>query len=219
MSFRLALHAVAAWFVVDGLAGTLGAQDRAHVPDATLLKRTAEALEGHYDRAPRHVVVHTGTNTVVAVLDSHESAVATATRLGERHVVLGPFLPPAPSLGLPAREVDLGPLADIVPDGCVHDGYTSNMIGLICNSVTTRMRDVAGMTLTFRMRDGTTRNVTLPPGTDAVFLSLAAHDKFVFPYYQRIVGVDGASAMRQQMVAGLAERARRASVPARRPAP
>jgi hypothetical protein len=64
---------------------------------------------------------------------------------------------------------------------------------------------VQRMTLTIQTRDST---ITLPiaPTADAIFLTMPAIDKFVIPYYTRIVGVEEAAAMRRGMVGRLAPR-------------
>ncbi|MEP7347264.1 MAG: hypothetical protein ABI877_18480, partial [Gemmatimonadaceae bacterium] len=46
--------------------------------------------------------------------------------------------------------------------------------------------------------DGTRDSIPLPPNADAVFLSLSSIDKFVIPYYTRILGLGAVTEMRQE---------------------
>jgi hypothetical protein len=74
------------------------------------------------------------------------------------------------------------------------------MRGQICNGIQIRMSEVQSVSLVFNMRNSSTRTIALPSGSDAIFLSLSAYDKFVFPYYARIIGIDATAAWRQQMI-------------------
>jgi hypothetical protein len=51
-----------------------------------------------------------------------------------------------------------------------------------------------------RLKDGRTLRYPLDRATDAVFMSLAAIDKFVIPYYTRVLSVEDAAALRQEIV-------------------
>jgi len=72
-----------------------------------------------------------------------------------------------------------------------------------CNSVIPpiALRDLAEITVSFRMRSGQVHTMILPPDADALFLSSTALDKFAFPYYARVYGVDSAAAMRRSILA------------------
>lgn len=166
------------------------AQDTSPVLTTTMLKRIAQAVDGRRSGEIVYLVLHRDSATVAVVTPSRPDAEAIRKKLGEHYILVGPFV----------GTYELGPLFDLVPSDCVHDGNTSNMIGLICNGQQIHRSQISSMSLVLRMRNGSTRTIALPSGTDAVFLSYPAFDKFVFPYYERVIGFDATSAMRQRML-------------------
>lgn len=181
------LTAIATFAVIGTFP--VAAQDRP-VPTAAMLKRIAEAVESSRNRDTVYVVMNRDSVTVVGMEDKYadaERVLRALARAGLRYDIWGPYLP--------TNHWDW--LIDIVPDGCVHDGQ-SNMIGLICDGGATRYSQIRDMSLTLRMRDGTARTIALPAGTDALFLTYSALDKFVFPYYERVIGLGATFAMRQR---------------------
>ncbi|MGH7711144.1 MAG: hypothetical protein ACREOG_07665 [Gemmatimonadaceae bacterium] len=77
------------------------------------------------------------------------------------------------------------------------------MRAAICNGRPIRFSEIAAMSLVLRMQNGSSRTIELPTGTDAIFLSYPAYDKFVFPYYERVIGLEATAAMRERMLRGL----------------
>lgn len=170
------------------IASPARAQEPRQPPSPILLKRLAEALDGHRTGTPVFIVAcRDSLNRIGGVVATRREAESLARRLGPCFDTYGPYL----------ALLDL--LSQRGNPGCVHDGYTSNMIGLICPDNPFLLADVVSMTLVVRMRDGTVRERRMGPEVDAIFLTLPAIDKFVIPYYARIVGVDSAAAMRGQL--------------------
>jgi len=54
--------------------------------------------------------------------------------------------------------------------------------------------------LTFHFKDGSQQNVTLPGGIDSIFLNLSSFEKFVFPYYCHLYGLEYAKTMRDNLI-------------------
>ncbi|HEY3279952.1 MAG TPA: hypothetical protein VGJ83_05520 [Gemmatimonadales bacterium] len=76
-----------------------------------------------------------------------------------------------------------------------------------CGTETVPPSNVVSVTITTKLRDSTLTTVVYPGGTlDAVFFTLDAMDKFVFPYYTKLFGVAAAASMRAEMVQGIHER-------------
>jgi hypothetical protein len=169
------------------LPAGLAAQDTSRVPSATLLRRIAEAVASQ--TAATSVFVVANQDSVAGVERTRPAAVELARRLGRGFDVHGPYRP--------RREI---PEIDHVVFGCVHDGL-SNMRA-ICNYQRIVLSQIRSMSLVVRMNDGTSRTIDLPSGTDAVVLTAEAYDKFVFPYYQRLLGVEGAYALRRGHLGG-----------------
>lgn len=169
-------------------------QDSTEVPSVTLLKRIAEAVDARRTGRNVWVVTSVDTMTVTAVLDSRMDAEAMRDKLGIRHRVFGPY----------RSDVNLGRLDDIIPASCVHDGWSAFMPQGICPPE--RLANLASISLVFERLDGTRNTVTLPPRINAIFLDLSAFDKFVFPYYERVMGLEPTAAWRASMIEELRRR-------------
>lgn len=169
------------------------AQDTARAPSQTLLRRLAEAVDGHRTGENVWVVArYDSLNKVVGVFPSENQARAAAGRSDRNVGIFGPYRSEI-------TERLSFPMPDPNPEpGCWHNGL-SDWIG-ICPESLIRLADVESMTLSIRLRDGTTRTQTLPGTADAIFLSMAAIDKFVIPYYHGVLGVEAAAAMRRNLV-------------------
>ena len=163
----------------------------ATVPTSTVLKRIAEAVDSKGNGETVFVVVNRNSATVAETVTSQPQAEAIRKRLGAAYDIYGPY----------KAKIDLGPLGDRVPDDCVHDGNTSNMLGPICDTGLIHRSEISAMSLVLKFRNGTSRTIVLPISTDALFLSYQAYDKFVFPYYERVLGLEATSAMRERMLA------------------
>jgi hypothetical protein len=174
----------------------LEAQDTTTVLTAPMLKRIAEAVDSRRNGEVVFIVMNRDSVTVAGAAPTRIDAERIRKRLGDPYIVLGPY----------RGKIDLGLLADIIPAFCVHDRLTSNMVGRICDGGTIRYSLISSMSLTLKMHDGSARTIALPSGTDAIFLSYSAYDKFVFPYYERVIGLEATAAMRQRMLSGDAQR-------------
>lgn len=158
----------------------------------TALRRFAEALDGVRSGSPVYILAcRDSSYRVGAVVEGRPQAESARIALGACYGVYGPYFPPP------------DPFAHAVVHGCVHDGNTSNMFRLICPPAPFPRGDIASMTLVTRLRNGDRHEMAVGPSVDAIFLSLAAIDKFVIPYYARTNGIDSAAAMRAQIVRGL----------------
>jgi len=199
--------------------GAVGAQERPLTP--TLLRRLAEAVDGHRTGNPVWVVVeYRFPNRVLAVHDDRLAATADSVRLVSGRAdalgVLGPFVAPPDTLrGTSGVEVPRDFL--IVNDwhfvgGCKHDRITSVMearLGLAVASTSRQamcprerilQESIQSMTLTYVLASGDTLNKPVPLWADAVFFTLTALDKFAFPYYARVLGMPEAELMRRQVL-------------------
>ena len=181
-----------------GLGPRLGfAQvDTTRIPSAVLLKRLGEVVDGHRGGVPVYVVAsYDFPHPVAGVLESQTQAEALARRAGSGYHAFGPFLTRKdPGLFLAFLEK------------CVHDGVGSLMHEEICPSRPSfPFSDVDTVTVTVRLKNGRVESFTVPAGTDVVFFTMAAIDKFAIPYYARILGVEEAARMRQRIVGRLTQ--------------
>jgi hypothetical protein len=162
--------------------------DHGPVPDVVLLKRIAEAVDGHRTGGLVYVVASLdGDHPVAGVFGNPKEADKALERLGEGYSRFGPFQAP----------LDREP-SQLV--GCVHIANTSRMSPMsdqcVPPSRSIRLEDVRRMTLVLGLADGTVDTLPLPRGTDVIMLSLNAFDKFAVPYYLRTLGLAGTSEMR-----------------------
>ena len=188
------------------------AQPSERIPDPTLLKRLAEAVDGNRTGKPIYVVAsYDLPNPVRGVFPGKPDAEALARRLGKSYAVFGPYSAPFDGgwLFLQCRhdrvtssmmEHGLGARHAYEGNKVAIDTTGVTLLGPYCPPETLRLSDVEDFTLTVKMKNGTVRSVPISNQTDAVFLSLAAIDKFVIPYYSRVIGVEGAAAMRRDIV-------------------
>jgi len=174
-----------------GMTAVAGAQqDATRVPTVTLLKRIAEAVDGRRTGRSVFVVTNVDSMNVTVVVSTRAEAMGVVRRLGPRYEIHGPF----------RTDVNLGELENIVPSECVHDAITSAMRVKICNGAVIRLENLESLSLVIRKLDGTVRTVQLPLTTNAIFLNLSAFDKFVFPYYEKIMGLEATAAWRDRLV-------------------
>jgi hypothetical protein len=59
--------------------------------------------------------------------------------------------------------------------------------------------DISAMSLLITRHGGGVDTLPIPLGSDAIFLSMPAIDKFVIPYYLRTVGIAASGDMRGQL--------------------
>jgi len=179
-----------------GLGASAAAAQSTQPPSAGLLKRLAEAVDGHRTGAAVFVVVAgTSPHEVQGVFESRADADSLLRRLGQGFALHGPF------------QTERDPGQAMLVMTCTHDWAS---IWRMPTCPRTRpglprisFPDVDSISITLRLRNGTTQVIPLARGTDAVFLTLSAIDKFVIPYYGKIGGIDQAARMRAQIVAGL----------------
>ena len=182
------------------VATSVAAQEPTRSPSPPLLRRLAEAVDGHRTGRPVWVVAsHDSLNPVRGVLSDRPSADRLARRLGSSYDVFGPYLSP--------REL----ASAYMVVNCVHDGTVSIMTPYCPGPIIPR-QNVDSMSLTIFVRGGATRRMPIDPGVDAVFLSLPAIDKFAIPYYSRVVGIEAAAAMRSQIAQEITRLSRSATI-------
>lgn len=161
-------------------------------PSARTLLRVAEAVDGHRSGATVWVVVSDADSIgVIGVFPSLDTAQAVLSRTGDRVRIMGPF----------ATTRDPGP-RQVMLIGCVHDPRSAMGPRRYCPDVIP-LADVSDLALTVSLRNGTVRTVPIPVTSDAMFFSLSAIDKFVLPYYTRVLGAAASAQMRQSIVSNM----------------
>jgi hypothetical protein len=182
-----------------GLGPRLGfAQvDTTRIPSAVMLKRLGEVVDGHRGGVPVYVVAsYDFPHAVAGVVESRAEADALVRAAGNRFDRFGPFL----------SRKDPGRLVYFLMK-CVHDQITSAMHPEICPSGPFfAFSDVDTVKVTVWLKTHGVQTFTVPARTDAMFFTMAAIDKFAIPYYTRVLGVEEAARMRQQIVGGLPRR-------------
>lgn len=188
----LALASIA---LACGIAVPASAQptDSSRAPGVVLLRQVAEAVDGTRVGGLVWVVVrHAQPQRVVEVVPTDSAARALQQLDPRSYSVLGPYQ-------APARD-------DAFIIGCQH--IIGSVMVPYC-PMGMRWGAIDSLSLHVRLRDGSVRTTPIPLNVDAIFLRWSAIDKFVVPYYTRILGADSAAAMRRAMETG----------PAPRPAP
>ena len=191
--------------IMIALLAVLGSTSAAAQPrplNQTMLKRIAEAVDGlRSDSAVWVVVDAEAPNPVAGIFTREDLANRLVQELGRSFFVSGPYL------------------SDRVnnrPADCVHL-YSSLMRGVPPRptpgpgpSPVALVRGPAycpdpgrpprRIFLEFEANDGTRSRFELPGGADALFLTESAIEKFVLPYYLRIIGLDQTKALRDAML-------------------
>ena len=169
------------------------AQDTTQVMSATLLKRLGEAVDGYRIGDTVYVVASRDfPHRVVGTFPTRTEAAFSSRDAGPRFGVFGPF---------EGRwDPDLG--GGVLP-GCTHDGNSSEWRwGLCPDGPGIPWEDIEFMNMIIQLRNGDRVVFSLPLGTDAVFLTLPAINKFVVPYYTRVLSASEAA----KMMEGIKER-------------
>ena len=178
-----ALQAVLACVLVAAADAQPAASDSSRAPGVVLLRQVAEAVDGTRTGGLVWVVVrHSRPQEIIDVVGSDSAARSLVQRDPRSFSILGPYRAPA--------------LDDGFIDGCMHM-RGSQMIGYCPAPM--RWSEIDSVWLSVRMRNGSVRITPVPIETDAIFLRTSAIDKFVVPYYTRILGIDSAAAMRRAM--------------------
>ena len=63
------------------------------------------------------------------------------------------------------------------------------------------VENIATVDLTIHFKDGSQQNVCLTGSIDSIFFNLSSFEKFVFPYYCHLYGVEYAKIMRDNLIA------------------
>jgi hypothetical protein len=175
----------AALLILGSTATTLACQQTTErPPDAVMLKRIAEAVDG--DRSGGMVYVVAGydpANPIVGVFHDPKSATGAASKVGNGAAVFGPYQAALDST-----------IAQTMT--CVHIKTSVMSVRCVPPGRTTQFSDIASLTLMITRTDGGRDSVPLPQGADAIFLGAPAVDKFVIPYYVRLVGLTATTDMR-----------------------
>lgn len=184
---RFAARAALTTTIAVGVALACTAQGASQVtpPPANpvMLKRIAEAIDGNRTGKLVYVVVSLEpTSPVLAVTPNLDSAQALATRGDVKAAVFGPYL-------------TIADKTDGFISACVHDRASSRMHIDRCSPPVER-GGIVGMQLVLERSGGARDTIPLSPDADAIFLGMAAIDKFAIPYYVRTIGVADANAMR-----------------------
>lgn len=189
-TFRgFALRAALTTTIAVGVALACTAQGAGQVtpPPANpvMLKRIAEAVDGVRTGKLVYVVVSSEpTSPVLGVFPDFDSAQALATKGDVKAAVFGPYQTIA--------DKTQGTIS-----ACVHDRMSSRMQIDRCTPPVDR-EGVVGMQLVLERSGGARDTIPLSPDADAIFLGMAAIDKFAIPYYVRTIGVADASTMRTE---------------------
>jgi hypothetical protein len=176
------------------LAGCTAQAQRQTPPEPTpvMLRRMAEAVEGHRTGARVWVVIGTAPpHSVVGVRASRDDAEALRRTAAFPAAVFGPFLAPRD----PER-------AGGVLISCHRAGDSADDRTVCARAV--RLTDARGIALVLRTRAGEVRSFPVPEDVDAMFLSASAVRKFVLPYYTRVEGLEGARRIGGRLRDGLA---------------
>ena len=185
----LALRSAALLAALSLLPPALLAQPgKEPIPDAVMLKRMAEAIEGFRGSGQAYVVGSLeGLHPVTGVFSDPIEAARAAKVSGPGFKVFGPVLV----------------LAEKTPPftvACVHVAKTSVMFPESNKCVgpgrPLPFEQLKTLTLLLGRTDGTTDTLRLPAGTDAIMLTSTAFDKFAVPYYLRILGLAGVAELR-----------------------
>ena len=182
---RLAL-ATALWL---GLWANLAA---AQDTTATLLKVLGEAVDGYRTGQPVYVVAaFRSPYPVYGVFSSRDSAMSALPRAGRGYSVFGPYVAPPDGPG----EVRYALRA------CPH--YWPTVYKCPTRSFTVGASQVDSVRVTVFVKSGPPQFTTYPRAeVDALFFTLSAIDKFVIPYYQRLLGAAYADSLRKGFVQG-----------------
>jgi len=170
-------------------------QPAAVPPTAALLKRLAEAVDGHRTGAMVYLVAaRRPPHDVVGIYELESEARARAGADTTALQSFGPFQTdrdPGLNMGFLSKCVHL--------QSAMHEYYCPG-------SPIFSFTDVENIALTIRMRDGTPHVIPVPKGADAIFLTLSAVDKFAIPYYARVSGLGEAVRLRARLVDSLTRR-------------
>lgn len=175
---------VSGWLTAPAALAAQEGRD-ATLPGPVLLRRIAEAVDGHRTGAPVYVVASLEPGlSPIAVFEDRKAAQTRLRELGSKAALFGPY----------QTIMDRAPAYET----CVH--LRSSVMNFRCVPPPDGLlpANVTGLTLLVRQQGGRVDSVALPADADAIFLGPAAVDKFVLPYYLPILGLEGATMVRRQ---------------------
>ena len=171
-------------------SGSGSAADSLGSVSAGLLRRLAAAADGYRTGEPVWVVVSLSEPYTVAGVFPNRSNAARAVRKG--FAVFGPYVTPRDY----ARPSVFVPVKHRAPT--IYDSLSFAMWRLPEPPWFTD--DIDSVLVTAYHRSGAQwRGVSRGDDVDAVFFTLSAQDKFVFPYYAALSGLDVATRMRENV--------------------
>jgi len=214
MSILLASLLICHAFPNLPLPGASDAAAQEQPVTTTLLRRLAEAVDGDRTGRPLWVLAeYEFPNRVLSVRTVRDSVVADSVThfrdLPDAAIgVFGPFTSPRDTrvtiedLSPPIGAIDTIPFPFPIPvAGCIHLRWSSAMGNpMICPERMISMDLISSISLVYGLSSGDTITEVLPLDADAVFFSIPAIDKFVLPYYTRVLGVEEAARMRRRML-------------------
>lgn len=155
------------------------------VPNALMLKRIAEAVDGNRSGKQVYVVLSGDPlSQPVGVFPDLKEAYAQSKAAGKGAQLFGPY------------QTELDPGDNVA--ACIHVvGSRMQTDRCVPPAQTIPWGDVRSLSLMITRLDGQRDSIPLPSSADAVFLSMASIDKFVVPYYARILGLPAVTMMRQ----------------------
>lgn len=157
----------------------------APLPGPVLLRRIAEAVDGHRTGASVFVVASLEEGLApIDVFEDRKAAERRLRELGPRAAIFGPYRTARDPV--PTYETCVHLRTSVMHFRCVPPPD-----GLVPGAVT-------GLLLVLQRKDGRADSIALPADADAIFLGPAAVDKFVVPYYLPILGLEGATGVRRQ---------------------
>jgi len=176
---------------------TGGAQvDTARVVTASMLKRLGEVVDGNRTGGTIYVVMsYRSPFDVAAVTGTLDSAQLAARAAAGQYGVFGPYLTQSESPQGQAYAMILCPKDQrtslfVCPD----TGSSATTVHAVPMSWVTRVE------FSVHTRDGQVHTQSFTPDhVEAVFFTLAAIDKFAIPYYERVLGLPYATALRARM--------------------
>ena len=170
-------------FGAQGAAPGAPQDGQGRLPNAVMLKRIAEAIDGDRSGGLVYVVESLEeTFPVIGVFPDLKTAKAAAAAARVKVAVSGPY----PTMVDPTHGI---------LSACVHDRLGSNVHVNRCTPPVSGI-DLTDITLVLTHVGGRSDTLKLSPDADAIFLSMAAIDKFAIPYYVRSIGIADANAMR-----------------------
>src|SRR6266705_4379909 len=151
-----------------------------------------EAVDGYRTGQPVYVVAaFRSPYPVYGVFSTRDSASSALPRAGRGYSVFGPYVAPPDGPG----EVRYALSA------CPH--YWPTVYKCPTRSFAVGASRVDSVRVTVFVRSGPPQSTTYPRAeVDALFFTLSAIDKFVIPYYQRLLGAASADSLRKGFVQG-----------------